>query len=454
MLILTQYLLLALYAALPVGFLYWSARRRAIEKHWWPIASSLIVWIAGAAVGVLLLYLNARILGGRISISESIRLVYFCIGAACLIKLIDRLLLRGVGYLAGVRFDAAGRPRPPLRRTRAAVTLVAQRIILLAFIISYIFGLLIAYRPKVHLAGDPGSQKLTFAMADFSAIDALGISGWWIAASPRPSLVAADEATQWARRTVLLCHGIGAGKEKMLPLAKLLADRGYNVLVFDFRGYGASGGNFTTYGKREAFDVLGAVRWVKANHTGESGRIYGIGLNTGAAALIAAAAHPSPEGKALDALVLYEPFASLEDLAADVTGRALPAPVAWLVRNVSIPVASLHAGGRLSNFNPSDLIEDVWPRPVLFVHGRGQSFIPVQHGMDLYRAALQPKQQFWPSENYEESHRILRRARDDAALLTEMVREYLGTSLNVSEDGGVQYRTLEFLRSAEEVPIL
>ena len=70
---------------------------------------------------------------------------------------------------------------------------------------------------------------------------------------------------------------VAAGIERELELARYLVDRGYNILVFDFRGHGQSGGNFISYGIRERFDVLAAISWIRANHQPESQRLFPVG---------------------------------------------------------------------------------------------------------------------------------------------------------------------------------
>ena len=40
-------------------------------------------------------------------------------------------------------------------------------------------------------------------------------------------------------------------------------------------------------------------------------------------------------------------------------------------------------------------IGDLWPRPVLVIHGKGDRIIAFEHGQELYDAALQPKYHYW-----------------------------------------------------------
>jgi pimeloyl-ACP methyl ester carboxylesterase len=68
--------------------------------------------------------------------------------------------------------------------------------------------------------------------------------------------------------TVLLMHMMPSKKEAWVPLADKLADLGFNVLAFDFRGHGESGGGdyktYTSEQHREYYlDMKAAIRYLE-----------------------------------------------------------------------------------------------------------------------------------------------------------------------------------------------
>lgn len=446
----TQLSLIVIYAVLPIAFLAWAIVARYRWRRSAPLVSFCLACTAGVFVGIGLLLLNAFILGGRIPAGQSLKLLYFAIAAICLIKLVDHGLLRGAFRLARIRTTPLGQPVLS-HHTRALWVLLAQRALLFALIIPYLAAVFLTYRPKVILSGNPKANLgLSFAPVQFITRDNLTLAGWWFPAARKTDAPDVDPDFPWGQHAVVLCHGIGSSKERGLILANYLVARGFNVLAFDFRGHGQSEGNFTSYGSRERYDVLAAVQWIKANHPEEARRIFGIGVNTGAAALVAAAAD-AQQGQLVDALVLYEPYARFQTLAAATSQRALPGVVRWLVNTIGLPLASLHAGADLAGFAPVDFAASIWPRPVLMIHGRGMSFIPVYEEMDLYHELTLPKQQFWPAENYAASRNRLQRTQGELSLITEAFRQWLGTSLNIADDPAIQDITYEFLRDARSL---
>lgn len=454
MFVASHYILLVVYAVMPLVMIYLTLRRQRARRSVLPLFSLVVTFVSAIAIGVGLVYLNAYLMPGRIGMGEAVRMVYLTLSALCVLKLVDRFLLRQVFRLARVPQDIYGRPIAP-NRPRALLVLLAQRLLMLAIIIPYAAGLLLSFRPKAALPGTPRTLiGLDYADASFSATDGTSLAGWWVPARRMGNLVEADAAKRWGKQTVLLCHGVGAGKEFMLPWARVLASRGYNVFLFDFRAHGESGGNFISYGANERLDVLGAIGWIKANHFEESSKIFGIGVNTGAAALLAASI--DAQGTAISGIVLYEPYADFDTLAAENAQRTLPWGIRWLVEKIGVPIASLHCGANLSSFSPAECARQLWPRPVLLIHGRGQCFVPYTQEMSLYQAMSQPKQQFWPSDNYSASTARLRksRGRGEAKLISELFREYIGTGDDMIFDAGAESQTLQFLESAEPFQVI
>ena len=139
---------------------------------------------------------------------------------------------------------------------------------------------------------------------------------------------------------MIVCHGLASNKANQLVLVRDLIPAGYNVLAFDFRGHGESGGQQTSFGDLERRDVLGAVRRLREARPRQSQHIYGVGASLGAAALIAAAADKSEDGRAIDAVAVYGTFDDLRQLARDIgRDRFLP-PFDRVIPSLALPMAA------------------------------------------------------------------------------------------------------------------
>ncbi|HEX8190823.1 MAG TPA: alpha/beta fold hydrolase [Pyrinomonadaceae bacterium] len=191
----------------------------------------------------------------------------------------------------------------------------------------------------------------------FKNAEGLKLYGWLFHSSARP-----------ARATVLYAHGNGGNVSYCGWVGEELAARGFDVLLFDYRGYGRSGGEAAGEGglyadAEAAYDFLTKERGV---HAGQIA-LYGQSLGTAAVADVAAR-------RECGALVLESGLSSAADMAAVV--------MPWLPRFV-----------RGLTKNKLDTVSKL-PRvrcPVLVVHGDRDEIIPVSQGRRLFEAAPGPK---------------------------------------------------------------
>jgi uncharacterized protein len=216
------------------------------------------------------------------------------------------------------------------------------------------------------------AEEVTFT----SAQDDVRISGWFFSAAgtkPAPAVV--------------LCHGVWTGRRECLPLALRFLNAGYNVLCFDFRAHGMSGGRFTSVGHHETNDVIGAVEYLAQRPEVDAERIGVVGFSMGAAATIQAAAR-CPRIAAVVSDSAYASFVDAARYSFDLVTRLPHYPMA--------PVAMAWARWIMhvdpTRLRPVDLIGRISPRPVLITHGMDDEIVPVRHAYTLFKAAEEPKE--------------------------------------------------------------
>jgi len=195
------------------------------------------------------------------------------------------------------------------------------------------------------------AEDLTLSLPDGTPIHA-----WWCPCS------GADGA-------LLYCHGNAGNLSQrgnaILALQKLL---GQSVLIFDYPGYGRSGGRPTEKGCYEAADA--AYDWLTQTQKLQPERIllYGSSLGGGVAVDLASR-------RPHRALVLDKTFTSMPDVAQDMYPWV---PVRWLMRN------------RFDNLEKIGKCR----RPVFVGHGTADNLVPISQGERLFAAANEPKQFF------------------------------------------------------------
>ena len=63
--------------------------------------------------------------------------------------------------------------------------------------------------------------------------------------------------------TIILLHGIRAGKEHYVPICKRLVENGYNAVSLDLRAHGESEGKFCTFGVKEKRDIIALINYLQ-----------------------------------------------------------------------------------------------------------------------------------------------------------------------------------------------
>lgn len=251
----------------------------------------------------------------------------------------------------------------------------AGRVLLTVTIFAPAFlSCVVTHRVKLCDDQDPQSVfQMGFEHIRVPTGDGLMLDGWCV---PDPG----------ASRTIIICHGAGANKGNFVWFLGPLAHHGYNVVFFDFRAHGASGGRMTTYGIRERRDVLAVVDWLKRQRPQQSQIIVGLGSSQGAMALALAAA----EEPRLDAVILDSPFTSPYELAHHHAGRVPvvgPAMVSIIMAGMSV-----QTGADFFNTSAVTAVASMGNRPVMVIHGDDDVMMPASHSQALYDAAAGPRE--------------------------------------------------------------
>jgi len=130
--------------------------------------------------------------------------------------------------------------------------------------------------------------------------DGLRLAVWFVTAAE------AGDPTE-PGPAVLICNGNAGYRAHRLPLAQALADRGYHVLLFDYRGYAGNPGTPTEDGLRT--DARAAARALAGRPEVDAGRVAYFGESLGASVCGGLAAELPPA-----ALILRSPFPSTVEI--------------------------------------------------------------------------------------------------------------------------------------------
>ena len=199
----------------------------------------------------------------------------------------------------------------------------------------------------------PGQIGLPYEDLRLKTSDGISLHGWYIPA-PQP------------RGTVLFLHGNAGNISHRLDSLRMFHRLGYSTLIFDYRGYGNSGGKPTEQGTYR--DAETAWRYLTEQRHIPSCRIvlFGESLGGAVAAWLASLQKPA-------ALVISSGFTSVPDLGQQFYPYL---PIRWLAR---------------ISYDTREYLRSVTV-PVLIAHSPEDDIIPFEHGRALFAAANPPKQ--------------------------------------------------------------
>lgn len=211
------------------------------------------------------------------------------------------------------------------------------------------------YFPTPELIATPADAGLSFEDVFFTAADGTPLHGWFLPGT--------REVT-W-----LWFHGNAGNISHRVPDIRAFHDQlGVNVFIFDYRGYGRSGGTPSEEGLYQ--DARAALEVLRSRQGVDMDALLYFGRSLGAAVAIELATHHPPSG-----LVVEGAFSSAPAMAR----HAYPfLPVGPLLR---------------TQYDSLSKIQTLRV-PLLVIHAERDEVVPLEMGKQLFEAAREPKRFF------------------------------------------------------------
>ena len=209
------------------------------------------------------------------------------------------------------------------------------------------------YFPSRPFDDQPRNHGLAHEDVEPRTADGERLHGWWIAATAAFRL-----------GHLIHFHGNAGNVSHRLAEASALSAAGFDVLLFDYRGYGRSTGRPHEEGLYH--DARAALAAVRERRGVDPSRIFYLGESLGGAVALALALERPPRG-----LVLQSTFTGIRDMAR----RHYALVPAFLIPDAYPSLA------RISRLRA----------PLLVIHGERDLIVPFSHGQRLFAAAPEPK---------------------------------------------------------------
>ncbi len=216
------------------------------------------------------------------------------------------------------------------------------------------------YFPTHDEPATPENWGFLYEDVDFKSADGTKLHGWFL-----------KTKRSKPKGTVVFSHGNAGSLGHHLGFVTWLAEAGYQVFMYDYRGFGKSGGVLDRDGMVQ--DVKAAFLYVSGRKDVQQDKIISYGHSLGGAKSVAALAEMQPAG--LKAIVIDGAFSSYQAMARLVAG------------DLGTELIS-------DEFSPRDCITKINGTPLLVVHGDKDQVVPFSQGKQLFDLANEPKTLF------------------------------------------------------------
>lgn len=215
------------------------------------------------------------------------------------------------------------------------------------------------FQPTKTRMGDPSVYGLRFEERMFN--DNLG-----------PSLIVWDLAPSAEYQgTVLFFHGNAQNISAHVRSVAWLPERGYRVVLFDYRGYGGSHGDVTLSGVHD--DAQRMINYAALLEPDACRRVL-FGQSLGASIALFSAAQKKNH-QAFSSLIADSPFAGYRMIAREKVAAF------WLLYPFQFPLGWLIS----DRFSPITVLKSI-DIPVLYLHGENDEIVPPHHSLVLHSA--------------------------------------------------------------------
>jgi uncharacterized protein len=186
-------------------------------------------------------------------------------------------------------------------------------------------------------------------------------------------------------QTVIISGGHKGQRQGALGIAVALWRKGFNVILYSYRGMPGSDRAPITFGIKEVLELQAVIAFARKRIP--NARIGLLGYSMGAVvSLLGAAGEPG-----VQALVLDSPFSDLRKLLIENVRSAskLPGtPFVWLAGLMFW----LRTRSTLSACRPIAVMSALEPRPLFFIHGGADAITNVNHSRLLYDVYRGPRE--------------------------------------------------------------
>lgn len=221
------------------------------------------------------------------------------------------------------------------------------------------------FQPRKSFLFDISKTDVVYQDVFIPLRDGVNLHGWWL-----------SHANPDYKGTVVFLHGNAGNISFHMGNAYWMVEHGYNVLLFDYRGFGKS------QGYPDLPKVVSDVDMVLAYALNriDNKKLIVFSQSLGASIGIYAVANSLYRENIL-AFISISAFHDYQEIAQELLSNS------WITWLFQWPLSKTVN----NDYAPIKYVGSISPIPVMIAHSRDDEIIPYHHGLELFAAALKPK---------------------------------------------------------------
>ena len=228
------------------------------------------------------------------------------------------------------------------------------------------------FYPQKNLIRVPTDVNVAYQDVRFKTVDGKQIHGWYLPALNQDSM----PSSHTAKGTVFFLHGNSLNISYYLRSVYWLPEHGYNVFLFDYRGFGLSQGEAEL---PEIYnDIEAAHKWLQAEHIQQQPKpVFVLGQSIGGALGSYWIGKYQPD---IAGFIIDSSFSSFNNMVQHVSNNV------WLLWPFQYPIRWSFN----SDFNPEIYAPQI-KAPILQFHSPDDEVVPYFEGERLHESLRAPK---------------------------------------------------------------
>lgn len=192
-----------------------------------------------------------------------------------------------------------------------------------------------------------------------------------------------------SNKVAIIHHGFMGQARESGAHAKFFHNQGYEVLLLDLRAHGKSEGKYVGFGILDRYDTLAWVQEARKRF-GQDAKIVLHGTSMGAATTLMSLGLPEVQEQ-VSAAIADCPFTSPAAIFSHVIRSNFHIPITAPIIKLNGLITKAVAGYSFEDYSTLEALKDN-KVPVLFVHGKADTFIPLEMSDQNFAACSAKKE--------------------------------------------------------------